>query len=160
MNSLKISIVLLIGLFLTRCQSKPSTESEAHSGHSTAQTPAKPQAVADLEKQVLAVHDSVMPAMSELMTLKKEVTQRLAELDGQSPSVAISQRKAQGQAVSAALTLADKAMMNWMHQYNGDTLATLNEEQAMVYLKAQRQKVNAMSQRMRQSITNAQDYLK
>lgn len=160
MNSLKFSIALLIGLFLTGCQSKPSTESDAHSGQSTAQTPARSQAVADLEKQVLAVHDSVMPAMSELMALKKEVTQQLADLDGQSPSVALNQRKAQGQAVSAALTLADKAMMNWMHQYNGDTLETLNEEQAMAYLKAQQQQVNAMSQLMRQSITNAQNYLK
>ena len=143
------------------CQSKPSSETTTHEAmESTAQTVTKPQPVASLEKQILAVHDSVMPAMSDLIKLKKEVIQQLTELDKQAVSANVRQRKQQGMAVKTALDHADQSMMNWMHQYNGDTLAKLNEQQALAYLKDQQQRVSAMSQLMRKSITDAQAYLK
>lgn len=142
------------------CQSKPTSEATTPPTDSTAQTESKSKSVADLEKQVLAVHDSVMPAMSDLMKLKKEVTQQLSELDKQPVSADIRQRQAQGKAIKAALDQADQSMMDWMHRYNGDTLAKLKEQQALDYLKAEQQRVDAMSQLMRKSINDAQAYLK
>lgn len=160
MHLIKTAITILAGMSLLACPSKPSSEANTHTVDSTAQTVLKPQSVADLEKQVLTVHDSVMPAMSDLMKLKKEVAQQLSELDKQTASANVRERVAQGQAIKAALDQADRSMMDWMHHYNGDTLASLDEQQALTYLKAEQQRVNAMSQLMRKSITDAQTYLK
>jgi hypothetical protein len=142
---------------LLACQSKPSSEATMQPTDSTGAK--KPQSVAVLEKTVLAVHDSVMPAMSELIKLKKDVIQHLNELDKQPDSVERQQQKQQGLAMKAALEKADQAMMDWMHHYNGDTLAILNREQAMAYLQEEQKRVNAMSQLMRNSIIDAQAYL-
>lgn len=108
----------------------------------------------------MAVHDSVMPAMSDLMRLRKQINQQLTELDAKPASKELTQRKEQGRNLTAELTKAEEGMMDWMHQYNGDTLKTLSEDKALDYLKDQHQKVNAMSQLMRKSITDAQTYLK
>ncbi|MCK8495095.1 hypothetical protein M0L20_24700 [Spirosoma sp. RP8] len=157
MNLFKIVVAMLAAITLFACQSKPTSDATAHASHSTAQAAAKPKSVADLEQQILAVHDSVMLAMSELMRLKKTISQQLAEQSKQPASANAHQR---GLAVKAALEQADQSMMNWMHHYNGDTLATLTEQQALAYLQEEQQRVNAMSELMRKSITDAQAYLK
>lgn len=159
MNSMKRSITLLAVLFCMACQSKSSTET-VDQPDSTGQISAKPQAVADLEKQILAVHDSVMPAMSDLIELKKQVIEQLSELEKEPTSSEARRQKEQLRAVKAALDKADASMMDWMHTYDGDTLTKLREDQALAYLKDQQQRVKAMSQLMRKSIDDAKAYLK
>lgn len=160
MNQVKTAIAIVLGFALVACQSNSSTGSEGTSGESTEQATTGSSAIADVEKQIMAVHDSVMPAMSDLMRLRKQINQQLTELDAKPASKELTQRKEQGRNLTAELTKAEEGMMDWMHQYNGDTLKTLSEDKALDYLKDQHQKVNAMSQLMRKSITDAQTYLK
>lgn len=159
MTLLKITITL-VGLAFAACQSNQSDQT--HTAPTNTPTPAfsKPKAVADLEKTVLAVHDSLMPAMSALMSLKKAVSERIAELDAEPASAETHQLKEQALAIRTELANADQLMMDWMHHYNGDTLVTLKEPQAMAYLKAQQQKVNTLRASIKKSITDAQTYLK
>ncbi|WP_080056378.1 hypothetical protein [Spirosoma aerolatum] len=160
MNAMNYSMALLIGLFCLACQSKKLSTDAANQADSSVLIKAKSQSVADLEKQILALHDSVMPAMSDLMKLRKQVTEQLGELEKEPMSADVRQRKERALAIKAALDKADTSMMDWMHTYNGDTLVQLTEQQAMAYLKDQRQRVNAMSQLMRKSIDDAKAYLK
>jgi hypothetical protein len=142
--------VLLVGL-LGNCQSHHQAET-----HNPADSTAHPSPLsgpaARLEKAVLATHDSVMNQMGHLVQLQREVTTRLEGAD--------EPTKKRGLQISLQLRRADDAMMDWMNQYNGDTLRQLDQQQAVDYLKSQQQKVNAMSQQMRQSMTDAREYLK
>lgn len=108
--------------------------------------------MAELEKQILAVHDSMMPQMSELLQFQKDVAAKVAESDGLA--------KEKGLQISQQLKNADDAMMDWMHQYKGDTLLHLGQEEALAYLKDQQEKVQAMRDLMRKSLTDAENYLR
>ncbi|MGA0557361.1 hypothetical protein ACO2Q8_11960 [Larkinella sp. VNQ87] len=145
-------LLLTLWLLLNgACQSNKKTE-EHHHHH-----PAEPSAqattgpVAALEKQVLAVHDSVMPLISDLMRLQKEVSAKIEKTEGPARQT--------GLRISQQLQEADRAMMDWMHQYKGDTLKVLDQDQALKYLKQQQEKVSTMSQLMRKSLTDAENYM-
>ena len=101
-----------------------------------------------------------MTQMSELRRLDKAVTKQLTELDQQPASTKTAQRKEQGQALKRALAESDKAMMAWMHDYNGDTLGTLSLAKGVAYLTDQHQKVNALQQSLRKTTAAAETYLK
>ncbi|MGM9507929.1 hypothetical protein ACS5NO_09385 [Larkinella sp. GY13] len=108
--------------------------------------------VAELEKQVLAVHDSLMLQMNDLMRMQEEVSVKAEKSD--TPS------REKGLQVLRQLKQADEVMMDWMHQYKGDTLKQLDQEKALNYLKIQQGKVNSLSRLMRQSLADAENYLK
>ena len=160
MKHFPYGLFLLAGLSLAGCQSNHHHTSSKSAPDSSTLTATKPAPVAELEKKVLAVHDSVMPAMSDLIRLKKEVTEHLAELDKQPASDAIRRQQEKGLAIKQALIQADQTMMDWMHTYNGDTLNVLDEAHALTYLNDQQQRVNTMRLQLQKSITDAQAYLK
>ena len=142
--------LLYILLSVTACQSKPE-QHEHHHGQATKEM-AKTDSVGRLEQQILAIHDSVMPQMSELMRLKKAVSTKITETKDATV-------KENGLAISTELEKADRTMMSWMNQYNGDTLKKLQPAQAMEYLKDQHNKVTEMSRTMRTSIDHAKVYV-
>ena len=143
---MRIYHLLYLMLTLTACQTKKTNENTAKGPLTTIDS------VSLLEKEVLAIHDSIMPQMSELMRLKKAVSAKIIE-----STDAVTKEK--GLDVSTQLEKADQAMMGWMNQYNGDTLPKLEPAKAVVYLKDQRVKVNEMSRTMQKSIADAKAYL-
>ncbi|CAN5487957.1 hypothetical protein BH09BAC4_BH09BAC4_24690 [soil metagenome] len=139
-------ILLALSLLAGSCQSK--TKEHSHpDGTTNAAGP-----VAELEKQVLATHDSVMTQMSELMRLKKVVSAQLEKVKD-------AAARKQGLIVRAQLEGADQLMMDWMHEYNGDTLKKLDQTQGLVYLKDQQTKVNTVREAMRKSLADAKQYV-
>lgn len=142
--------ITLLVLLAGACQSNSHTD---HADHIATGQNGKVGAVADLEKHVLATHDSVMPAMGELMRLRKAVLR-------QAESETKADRKKQGRIVGRRLDEADQLMMDWMHHYNGDTLKALNEAQSLSYLREQQSRISAVRDRMRQSMSAANEYLK
>lgn len=146
----QLTIAVLITLLAGACQ--------ANTGSSTHQMPtadetATTEQVAQLEGQVMAVHDQVMPLMSELMRLKKSVS---AKVD----TSRTGDRKQQGVVLGQQLGQAGEAMMNWMQQYNSDTLAKLNPAQRTRYLQSQQTKINEVRDQMRQRIADAKKFLR
>lgn len=164
MNQTKLMMNKLTGallglaLLLGSCRSTTDEHNHTPVEHKTQATTA--DAVSDLEKTVLAVHDSAMADMSTLIQLQKAVKQKLNATASQLPAAEVTRQQAQGLAVTSALAKADEAMMGWMHGYNGDTLGKLDQEQAMRYLKDQQQKVNVMRALMVESMRSAKAYLK
>lgn len=142
--------LLYMLLAFTACQSK--TEEHQHHHGNAAEAVAETDSVGRLEQQILAIHDSIMPQMSELMRLKKAVSAQIEAAKDE-------EGRKEGLAVSSELEQADEAMMSWMNQYNGDTLKKLQPAQAMTYLRDQHGKVKDMSQLMQVSIGHAKAYV-
>ncbi|MFD1143719.1 hypothetical protein ACFQ4C_21500 [Larkinella insperata] len=136
----------LLGLFLAACPS-----SEQHRGHQHAKPSEATGPVAELESQVLAVHDSIMARMGDLMDLQKEVAAKAQQSEGEA--------KETGNTVGLHLQKADEAMTDWMHQYKGDTLNVLDQEQALAYLRQQQLKVNDLSRLMQKTLREAENYV-
>jgi len=115
-----------------------------------------------LEKEVFAIHDEVMPQSSKLMELQEQISQDVATTDSlfkRTPSPTLEKRKADGLAIAEALKDADTAMMDWMHNYQADSLKTLQVAAAMPYLEAEKIKMNTVRDKMLESMNRAQKLL-
>ncbi|RRB04547.1 hypothetical protein [Larkinella rosea] len=149
------STVLAIGflfLFNWACESNKQAETHHHHQPDSSIQTALPGPVAELEKDVLAIHDSLMDRMSEMMQLQEDVSLKLQKAGGQTQE--------RGLQILQQLKETDERMTDWMHHYKGDTLPQLDEKNGVAYLKGQQAKVNKLSQRMRKSMADAQTYLK
>lgn len=149
---------IALALLVLACGPSDSAHHDHEGGAQTA-------SVEQLEKDVFAVHDEVMPRISEIMKLKKDLTAKLVTLDSMqqaSPSgtVRLNEQKAQGRLIARRLTVADSLMMDWMHRYNGDTLKALPEADAVRYLNGQKESINDVKAKINQSISDARSYLK
>lgn len=121
---LKISFFTLL-LFLMACK-------ENSSG---------PTSPADkLKDEVMAIHDKVMPEMTTIHNLKKEL-QALRTPD--SDSLILAKIK--------DLDDSDEAMMQWMHDFD----VPKNEEEKKAYLLDQKSKISGISELMYRSIDQA-----
>ncbi|QJD76989.1 hypothetical protein [Spirosoma rhododendri] len=113
----------------------------------TEETATTADPVKQLEEQVMAQHDSSMNLMGDIAKLKKQVNAKAAGA-------------ATGKVLVDSLTTADDAMMNWMNQYNGDTLGKLDQAKALEYLNSQKKSIDAVQMRMKKSIADASQYVK
>lgn len=152
MKRIPYLISLLILLIVSACHTKTDTQ-EAISYTQTTDQTMKLGSVVDLEKQVLATHDSVMPYMGEMMRLEKAVQTKI-------DTTTDAATKERGRTISRQLSEADQLMMAWMHTYKGDTLNRLTEAQAMSYLKEQQQTINDVRDRLRDALKNATLFMK
>lgn len=152
MNSYRNFLACFLLGLIWSCESKKQTESHHHPhAASTVQT-ALAGSVAQLEKEVLAVHDSLMDRVGEFMQLQEDIASKVQKNSG-----VVKER---GLQISRQLKESDEAMTDWMHHYKGDTLKQLDEKNGVAYLKSQQAKVNKLNQQMRKSMTVAEKYLK
>ncbi len=137
-RSALFSLCLLV-VVSAACGSK---KEEAKTSEVTTADPVK-----QLEETVMAQHDSSMKLMGDIVRLKKLVNQKAAG-------------NAAGKVLTDSLTTADDAMMDWMNQYNGDTLGKLDQTKALEYLNSQKKSIDAVQGRMKKSIADASQYVK
>jgi hypothetical protein len=123
-------------------------------------------AVKTAEADVFKIHDEVMPKMSDIMKLQKELKNRISATDSAAngsgtPSTALrsDEDKEQARMLVRRLTEADSLMMDWMSNYKGDTLTILKPEQAMQYLELEKQKVTDVQKKINTSIADAKKFL-
>lgn len=130
---------------------------------SACSNPQKDQAE-KLEKEVMMIHDAVMPKMGQLVSLESAISKRITQLDSiaqknpKDTSAQASLKKALQ--LSTQLKKADDGMMDWMHQYKGDSLKKLAPEEAIKALTNEKIKIEQVSDDMLKSIENAQKLLK
>jgi hypothetical protein len=129
----------LLAVVSMACGSKKEA---AKTDESTTADPVK-----QLEETVMAQHDSTMKLMGDIVRLKKQVSEKAAGA-------------AAGKVLTDSLTTANDAMMDWMQQYNGDTLGKLDQAKALEYLNSQKKSIDAVEVRMKKSITDASQYVK
>ena len=103
--------------------------------------------------EVMAIHDSIMLKMGELMELSEAI--KAAGKDSHENSVLAESANQ----MLIELDQAGEAMMSWMHNFKSDTLDKLNDEEARHYLALQKDGILKVKAKMEKSITNAQKYL-
>ena len=125
--------------------------------------PSDSQRVEAAEKDVFALHDSIMPRMGDLLKTKKQLRQQLARLDSLTGSptelIQIDEQKTQVRRLYARVDEADSLMMSWMENYNSDTLKALSATAGLNYLADQKTKINHVNQKVNASLAQSRAFL-
>lgn len=120
--------------------------------------------VQEMEKEVMDIHDAVMPKMGEIMALKKGLTKKIAQLDSMqqegASSSTLAQERQQAMDISARLSRADSLMMDWMYQYRGDSAKALPASEALEYFKVEKEKMVNVQENTNKSTQEAREFLK
>ncbi len=107
----------------------------------------KEQEVEKLKTETIAIHDEVMPKMDDIMKLKKELKSKQDSTSNEEVQRLIS-----------ALEESDKAMMNWMRNYD-PRMEDMSDDEKLEYLKSQKSAIQKVKGKMNSSIAEAEDYL-
>jgi hypothetical protein len=107
----------------------------------------------ELKDSLMVIHDEVMPRMSELHQLKKELNSKKAKQDADVVS-----------AVDSTLIILDAAaegMMGWMHAFKkpASMRSSSSHEEIMAYLTIEKLKVEKVRDDINASIKRATDLI-
>ncbi|MCF0075062.1 viral A-type inclusion protein [Dyadobacter sp. CY261] len=119
--------------------------------------------ITGLETEVLAIHDEVMPKQEEIMSLKSQLSKKIQDIDSLQ-NVGVSSNTMAEQRIKAVdlnqkLLDADKLMMDWMHEYRGDSAKKLDPKQSILYFEGEREKILLVKQATLKSIQEAKTFL-
>ncbi|MFD1255468.1 hypothetical protein ACFQ3S_01560 [Mucilaginibacter terrae] len=104
----------------------------------------------DALEQVIKIHDEAM-AKSEQAIKDKILLDSLAKANS-------SLQKTDINMVISNLSNADKAMEDWMHQFNADNTGK-SHEQIMQYLNDQQKKVTNVNNRLKTAINQSEQFI-
>lgn len=119
--------------------------------------------VLNLETEVLAIHDEVMPKMQDIETLKATLSQKVQNIDSLQ-NVGVSGNNLAEQRIKAVdlkqrLEESDKLMMDWMHEYRGDSAKKLNSQEAVQYFEKEKDKILLVKQTTLKAIQETKTFL-
>jgi ATP-dependent exoDNAse (exonuclease V) alpha subunit len=119
--------------------------------------------VLELEAEVMTIHDDVMPKMDDVMTLKSKLSKKILSMDSlQNEGIAgntIAQERIKATEINQKLNESDKLMMDWMHQYRGDSAKKLKPEEAVLYFEGQKAKIIEVKEITSKNIQEARTFL-
>lgn len=119
--------------------------------------------VLELEGEVMTIHDEVMPQMDDIMTLKSKLSKKIIHMDSlQNEGIAgnnIAEQRIKATEVNQKLNESDKLMMDWMHEYRGDSAKKLKSEEAILYFEAQKKKIIDVKEITSKNIQEAKSFL-
>lgn len=101
----------------------------------------------ELQAKVLGLHDVLMPKTEQILTLKS----KLASLSTGSDSTHV--RK-----LIVSLDMADKSMMDWMHQFSIDSLEKMDVKAKVIYLQNQYTQLTELQKLTDSTLNAAQKY--
>ena len=94
--------------------------------------------------QVMEIHDEVMPEMSTINKLERQLKRKLETMESQDSIIMVK-------GTVKRLGEAGESMMDWMHQL--DIPGTnVPDEEAIAYLKQEKLKISSVSSRMKTAI--------
>lgn len=108
----------------------------------------KKSAILIRQDSVIAIHDTAMAKMDEIMSLKIQLKKIK---DKEQDSLIL---KSLDSAIYM-LTIADKNMMDWMRQFTIQTDSSKNETASLSYLKDQKKQIKIVSNKIFESINYA-----
>lgn len=119
--------------------------------------------LSNLETEVLAIHDEVMPKGGDIMSLKTELSKKIQGIDSLQ-NVGVSSNTLAEQRIKAVdlnqkLTESDKLMMDWMHEYRGDSAKKLEPQAAIQYFEKEKDKILLVKQATLKAIQEAKTFL-
>ncbi len=107
-------------------------------------------------KKTMIVHDEVMPKMDNIMQLKKQLKAKVDSLsqDSNTDTATINILNP----LIVELEDADKAMMDWMHQFDGSKKSDTTETTTQYYI-SQKEIIAEVAGKMNAAIKNAKEVL-
>lgn len=113
-----------------------------------------------LEKQVIAVHDEVMPKMTEIHFLRKTITEKTEALAADSTKVdSLLYFQGRGAIISENLEKAEDAMNKWMVDFHEVTNQKVKPEEMLDMMKGEQTKITEVKDMMLSSIKEAKEFL-
>jgi cell division FtsZ-interacting protein ZapD len=114
----------------------------------------------NLKKEIMDIHDEVMPKMGNIYNLKKELEKNREYLTSDSiPSNTPKISTSDLDSLLEALENADESMMSWMRSYNKFDDENLSHEEQMEYLQKEKEKIETVRLKMISSIKEAENLL-
>jgi len=109
-----------------------------------------------LFKQVMEVHDEIMPKMDDIMDYQKQLKEKMEALSSEAEvdSVAISKIEV----AIADLDNSHDAMMGWMRQFNKDYEGMVHED-ILKYLSGQKEKIKNVGEVTNAALKQAEELL-
>ena len=107
--------------------------------------------------KAIQIHDEVMPKMEDIMKLKDQLETNLHELE--QDSTADSFEVDNYTQVISDLNQAEKAMRDWMHDFDVNFEAETQEE-ILTYFEGQKKKIEMVSEITNSAIESANELLK
>ena len=105
-----------------------------------------------LHKEVMEIHDAVMPKMSNINLVARKLKEQLANA-GFSDSL-----KTIVEANISALNLSEQGMMDWMRDFS--KYNSIPEEKAIEFLNDEKIRISAVSDQMLSSLESGNELLK
>ncbi|GLU51580.1 viral A-type inclusion protein [Dyadobacter frigoris] len=119
--------------------------------------------VLELEGEVMTIHDEVMPWMDDIMTLKSKLSKKIVHMDSlQNEGIAgnnIAEERIKATEINQKLNESDKLMMDWMHEYRGDSAKKLKPEEAILYFETQKKRIIDVKEITSKNIQEAKTFL-
>lgn len=136
----------VVGLFVLAACGKGGEHQHSNGDSATDDSPNQA-----LYNQVMDVHDEVMPKMDDIMKLKRELQDKIAN----TPDMVV-ERKEQLEQVIANLDSARNAMMTWMHEFN-PLPDSVDQEKAREYLESEMERIRKVKILTLESIEKAKE---
>lgn len=119
--------------------------------------------VLNLETEVLAIHDEVMPKTQDIMNLKSALTKKVQNIDSlQNVGVSsntLAEQRMKALDLTQKLNESDKLMMDWMHEYRGDSAKKLESQEAVRYFEKEKDKILLVKQSTLKAIQETKTFL-
>lgn len=140
----RIILVLILGSAITifSCQNQQQKQ-DASEANKEVSSEAEKEHI--LYKEVMAIHDEVMPLMGELMAMNKKIKNKDS-----------SSQKATELVVY--LEEANESMMDWMRKFNPN-IDNMTHEETMNYLEEEKKKIVEVREKMLSAQNKASAFL-
>ena len=138
-------LTLIPAATLFSCQNQEQKESNMDSSAEKTEVSSESEAENILYKEVMAIHDEVMPLMGELMAMNKKVKQE-------------DSTSQEATELTANLEDANEAMMNWMRKFNPN-IENMTHEETMNYLEEEKKKIMEVKKKMLSAHDQASTFL-
>lgn len=158
MNLLKSIFFLAFISLVISCKSDPNSSGNdghdhSHGAHVSTIDSTQPP----LFNEIMAIHDEIMPRMSEIETLKQNIRMKMDSIDALNGN---EEYRKQFRHAMAELNRADNMMSDWMFNFK-DSYDTIHTESLKKsFLEAERAKIEGVKMTMNESIQVAQLTLK
>lgn len=134
MKHIVFILTLIHAVTVFSCQNKEQKESSKDSSEVKEEASSEAKKENILYKEVMAIHDEVMPLMGELMAMNKKVKGK-------------DSTSHEANELSAYLEEANEAMMNWMRKFNPN-IENMTHEETMNYLEEEKKKIMKVKEKM------------
>lgn len=148
-------ILLFAGILLLGFSCQNNSPKEDEGGKLSEEEQQKMEQVA-LEKDVMKVHDEVMPKAGDLKRMERELKAYLGE-----DSQLDEETKSKVEEIAALLNKAHEGMMTWMAEYGtlSSGFSKMDQKAILDALEGEKKKIEGVANDMENSLEQGQDLL-